>query len=271
MNSPGIWIVRPEAEALGNRLAEALGGRLYRPQPHVISSNRARFAEQFRTHRQWILVMAGGIAVRYLQGLACDKRTDPAVVMLDEAARFAVPLLSGHEGGANRLAYAVANLTGAIPVISTATEALKPLVVGLGCRRGVSFGQIDGAINGGLARVHRSLAEVRELATVDIKADEPALCEWCRRIDIPMRVIRKASIQARPWVSAPSAWVQANLGIDGVCEPCALLGAAVRGRLILPKTAFDGVAVAIADDGFEAESLMPAVPPPPTARREPQT
>jgi cobalt-precorrin 5A hydrolase len=266
MSSPGIWIVRPEAEALGSRLAAALGGQLYRPQPHVSSSNRALFAEQFRTCRQWILVMASGIAVRYLQGLACDKHTDPAVVVLDEAARFAVPLLAGHEGGANRLAYAVANLTGAIPVITTATEALKPLVVGLGCRRGVSFERIDDAISGALARVHRSLAEVRELATVDLKADEPALGEWCRRFDVPMRVIRRKNIQARPWVSAPSAWVQANLGLDGVCEPCALVAAAVRGRLILPKTAFDGVAVAIVDDGLEAESLAPAVSPPPTAR-----
>jgi cobalt-precorrin 5A hydrolase len=108
MSSTGIWIVRPEAEALGSRLAAALGGRLYCPAPHASSSNRALFAERFRTYRHWVLVMAGGIAVRYLQGLACDKRTDPAVVLLDEAARFVVPLLSGHEGGANRLAYAVA-------------------------------------------------------------------------------------------------------------------------------------------------------------------
>jgi cobalt-precorrin 5A hydrolase len=107
---------------------------------------------------------------------------------------------------------------------------------------------------------------VRELATVDLKADEPALGEWCRRFDVPMRVIRRKNIQARPWVSAPTAWVQANLGLVGVCEPCALMAAAVRGRLILPKTAFDGVAVAIVDDGMEAESLAPAVSPPPTAR-----
>ena len=147
---------------------------------------------------------------------------------------------------------------------------MKPLVVGFGCRRGVSFGQIDDAINGALARVHRSLAEVRELATVDLKADEPALCDWCRCFNIPVRVIRKSSIQARPWVSAPSAWVQANVGVDGVCEPCALV-AAVRGRLILPKTAFNSVAVAIVDDAFEAESLAPAMSPPSTAFPEPGT
>ena len=264
MSSTGIWIVRLEAEALGRHLAAALGGQLHRPHADAGPSNRQRFAEQFRTCRQWVMVMAAGIAVRYLQGLAGDKRTDPAVVALDEAARFAVSLLSGHEGGANRLAYSVANLTGAIPVITTASEALKPLVVGLGCRRGVSVGQIDDAINGALARVRRSLAEVRELATLDLKGDEPALCDWCRRFDVPMRVIGKASVQARPWVTAPSSWVQVNAGVDGVCEPCALV-AAVRGRLILPKTAFNGVAVAIVDDGFAAESLAPAPIPPFTA------
>ena len=55
--------------------------------------------------------MTTGIAVRYLQGLPKDKTTDPAIVVLDEGCRFAISLLSGHEGGANRLAYRVANLT----------------------------------------------------------------------------------------------------------------------------------------------------------------
>lgn len=43
--------------------------------------------------------------------------------MLDECGRFAVPLLSGHLGGANALARALAEVCGAIPVITTATDA----------------------------------------------------------------------------------------------------------------------------------------------------
>ena len=73
--------------------------------------------------------MACGIVVRTVAGLLRNKREDPAVVVLDEAGRFAVSLLSGHLGGANDLAREIAALLGAQPVITTASEVsgLPPL------------------------------------------------------------------------------------------------------------------------------------------------
>ena len=64
-------------------------------------------------------------------------------------------------------------------------------------------------------------------------------------------MISKQQIESRAWVSQPSEWVRQAVGLDGVCEPCALI-ASVRGRLAVPKSTLDGVAVAIvADDmGF---------------------
>jgi len=241
----GVWMVRSEGEAVGRLVAERLGGRLFTPEG---VSNRVAFAEAFAGCSHWILIMATGIAVRYLQGLAVDKKSDPAVVVVDEAGRFAVPLLGGHEAGANRLAYQVAEVLGAVPVITTATEALKRLVVGVGCRRGVGVEQIDAAIRGGLARVSREIGEIREVATIDLKAEEPGLRQWCEQHDVPQRIIARSVIAARPWATEPSAWVEENVGVVGVCEPCALV-AAFRGQIILPKTALDGVAVAIVEDG----------------------
>lgn len=191
------------------------------------------------------MVAATGIAVRYLDGLPQNKHVDPAVVVLDEAGRFAIPLLSGHEGGANALAYEVAQLTGGIPAVTTATEARKPLTLGIGCRRGKSMEAIGRAVMAALSQ--RALTEVREVATIDLKADEAGLLAFCARHELPLRVIAQADVAARGWTAAPSAWVRKHVGVDGVCEPCALI-ASPRGRLIVPKTALDGVTVAVVED-----------------------
>jgi len=243
----GIWVVRKEAEELGRCLEVRLGGHLGGLDGSGGETNHFAFASRWASYRQWILVMTTGIAVRYLAGLIKDKRTDPGVVVVDEGCRFAVSLLGGHEGGANDLAYRVANLTGAVPVVTTATETLKPLVVGLGCRKGSRTDDIGAAVRQALLTVSRSQADVREIATIDLKAEEPGILDWCDQTGVPLRVIPRTLIRERPWVTNASAWVREKIGVDGVCEPCALL-ATFRGRLILPKAVSNGVAVAIVEE-----------------------
>ncbi|MFR9778101.1 precorrin-3B C(17)-methyltransferase [Micromonospora sp. MS34] len=71
-----------------------------------------------------VAFLATGAVVRILAPLLGDKRVDPAVVVVDEAARHAVALLGGHAGGANALAAEVGALLDAQPVITTATDAV---------------------------------------------------------------------------------------------------------------------------------------------------
>lgn len=78
-----------------------------------------------------VFVGACGIAVRAIVPFIKDKLTDPAVVSIDDRGQFAVPLLSGHVGGANELAAAVARASGGIPVISTATDIHQKFAVDL--------------------------------------------------------------------------------------------------------------------------------------------
>lgn len=67
-------------------------------------------------------IMATGIMVRNICGLMGSKMEDPAVLVMDDAGKHVISLLSGHFGGANELTEKIAEITGADPVITTATD-----------------------------------------------------------------------------------------------------------------------------------------------------
>lgn len=108
--------------ALAKRLSAALPGSVARCGQDGVSLAEWASA-QFVHSDALIFVGAAGLAVRAIAPHCKSKTTDPAVVVVDECGRFAVPILSGHLGGANDLARAIAAVCGAVPVITTATDA----------------------------------------------------------------------------------------------------------------------------------------------------
>ena len=76
----------------------------------------------FETDDAIIFVGACGIAVRSIAPYVASKKSDPAVLVIDECGKFVISLLSGHLGGANELTLEVAELLGAVPVVTTATD-----------------------------------------------------------------------------------------------------------------------------------------------------
>lgn len=91
-------------------------------EPGFLPIEPSVYALEFSRRDALIFVGACGIAVREIAPYVRDKKTDPAVLVLDERARHVIPLLSGHIGGANRLTVQLSSALGAEAVITTATD-----------------------------------------------------------------------------------------------------------------------------------------------------
>lgn len=201
--------------------------------------------EIFRSYEGLVYIAPTGIVVRAIAPLLEHKTVDPAVVAVDVGGRWAISLLSGHEGGANQLALAVSNVLGAEPIVSTTTEAVKDLIVGIGCRRGATSTTIVAAVREALAAVVCDLLRVRLLASADIKAQEPGLLEAANELGVPLRLIGSEEIRHTAVAFEHFPSVQEKVDLPAVAEPAALL-AGRRTRLLLPRQVFQGVTVAIA-------------------------
>jgi len=117
----GLVAVTKTGRLLAQRIADALPTRATLiDHPTAAEGLKAGFAE----YDAVVAVMAAGAVVRILAPLIADgdKSSDPAVLVIDEGGRFVTPILGGHAAGANRLATELAQLLGAEPVITTATD-----------------------------------------------------------------------------------------------------------------------------------------------------
>jgi len=122
LTGQGLNLARRLAEELGE--AECLGpaGRAQAPCQAIEGGLAEEVGRLFRSRQGLVFIAAAGLVVRLIAPHLKDKRRDPAVVVVDQAGRFAVSLLSGHLGGANRLAEQVAGILGGQAVVTTATD-----------------------------------------------------------------------------------------------------------------------------------------------------
>jgi cobalt-precorrin 5A hydrolase len=194
-----------------------------------------------------------GVVVRSIAPLLKSKLTDPAVVVVDALGRYAISLLSGHEGGANALSLTVADILSAEPVITTTTEAVKRYIVGVGCRRGAEANDIELSVRLALAQCSLTVDSVRWLASADAKRDEVGLRAAAEALSIPLRFI--SSELLRRWSLTESQLVRRAVGVPAVAEPSALQ-AGSRTRCLMKKTTFrPGITIAIAEESYPWSGL----------------
>lgn len=284
------------------------------------------YGELFEWADAMFFVGSCGIAVREIAPHVRDKRTDPAVLCIDELGRFVIPLLSGHIGGANELAVLAAEQLGAVPVVTTATDINRkfsvdawaskqglvigsmamakavsaailegsvplcsdfPVVtaypqgvepgdngelgiciswekkepftrtlrlipqilhLGIGCRRGAETEAICAAVEQVVNAENIDKRAVKCVSSIDLKAKELGLLRFCEENHWPVSFYSAEELRAVEGEFTASGFVQSITGVDNVCERAALLGA---DRLIVKKTALNGVTVAIAAESME--------------------
>lgn len=89
----------------------------------------AQIATLFTSYDQIVFFVSLGAVVRLIAPHLKSKDEDPGVLVVDDAAQFVIPVLSGHVGGANAYAEKLATLLGATPVLTTASDVGKTIPV----------------------------------------------------------------------------------------------------------------------------------------------
>lgn len=319
-NSISIFYITDKGRALAEKLTK------FYPGAGVKRFNKQVLCDGWLPGRGFIFIMATGIVLRSIAPLIKDKKTDPAIVILDDKGEYAISLLGGHLAGANHMAEEIAGFLGGTPVITTASDVndlpavdlwardngliiengdilariitrlvnegsllifsekdlplpepfirvntadsadmivtsrkimhgrslnqavyLRPqtLVLGIGCNRGTSAGEIEEVVMNTLDDKDLAFLSVCSLATIDLKADEPGLRAFAEKHHLPLTVFSADELNTVKGIAVSDAALRAT-GAKAVAEPSAIL-ASGGGNLIVSKQKKGNVTVAVAE------------------------
>jgi cobalamin biosynthesis protein CbiG len=119
------------------------------------------------------------------------------------------------------------------------------LVLGVGCRRGVPAAEIEALFQHVCQTNGFSPLSLRMVATASLKANEPGLIEFANNYGVPLRHFSLEELADVSDLPTPSEIVRAKIGISGVAEPAAMLGAGTR-SLAMPKYRGERITMALA-------------------------
>ena len=306
-------------EALAKRICGIYPGDVLRS--HGSEARKKWIEDNFKTGNVLVFVGAMGICIRTIAPYVKDKTTDPAVIVVDEAAKHVIPVLSGHLGGANAFAQALAEELDSEAVLTTATDVnglfaadewarqnglkvvntrrikyvssallagktvkassdaglsgeipqgivmtdeepdlyigwrtadervlclVPPMcILGIGCRRNTPFETLNEGMEN-FIREHGIRKEaVKAVATIDLKKDEEGLIRLCRENGWEFITYSSEALSALQGSFTASSFVSSVTGVDNVCERASLLASGEGGKLVINKSAGNGMTFAM--------------------------
>jgi len=143
----------------GSELAQKITA--FYPEAGVLKFERGAVLQAWKECRNLVFIMAAGIVVRTIAPLLQDKKTDPAVVVIDEKGRHVISLLSGHLGGANTLAKEISEVVGGEAVITTASDINDLPAIDLWAKeRGLVIGNWDVVPQAGTRLINEGMLHI---------------------------------------------------------------------------------------------------------------
>ncbi|NQY81998.1 MAG: precorrin-3B C(17)-methyltransferase [Alphaproteobacteria bacterium] len=110
------------------------------------------------------------------------------------------------------------------------------LVVGVGCERHCPVESVDDVFSHAMSQHQLSTLSIAAIATVTLKADEPALHALAEKLDVPIKLFTPAELEKlTPKVQYPSEIVYQEVGCHSVAEAAALACAGTNAECLVAK------------------------------------
>ncbi|RCW50445.1 cobalt-precorrin 5A hydrolase [Halanaerobium sp. MA284_MarDTE_T2] len=346
-----IIILTPAAKKIALKLKKVVSSLdIYSPNKLKDKNNQFYYFNSFKTtindifnkYDGIVFIMALGIVVRIIAPLLNNKKTDPAVITIDDSGQNVISTLSGHLGGANLLTVEIAAVLDSNPVITTATDCsnqpafdllaqklnckIEPfkrlkkangallfgkevhiytdykihiketkklkkhslnyvnnkikddvfeviisnqqyklkenqlqliprnIIIGIGCRKNISFFAIKSALNSILIENNLSRESIKKLATIDLKKNEKGILKLAEKNDWPLEIITRKKIREieDSLKIKKSDFVKKTIGVAAAAAPAAIL-ASNNGELIVDKQKYAGITLAVFEEEIESE------------------
>lgn len=125
----------------------------------------------------------------------------------------------------------------------------RDLFVGMGCKKGIPFPELEAFLNRTLEQRGMDIERVRGIYSIDRKKEEEGLIRLAHKLRVPFVTFSEEALRKVRGEFQGSAFVEHTVGVDNVCERSAVLGSE-GGELEVPKQAENGMTLAVAQKKY---------------------